>query len=285
LRRAVPALVSRGVVQISAFVDTLIASLLPTGAVTGLANAQLLYTLPISLFGMSVAAAELPAMASDAGSDAAALRARLDRALRQVALFVIPSAVAFIALGDVIAAALLQTGRFGRDDAVYVWGILAGSSLGLLASTLGRVYSSAYYALRDTRTPLNFALVRIVLATGLGYLLATQAPFWLGLDPLWGAAGLTVSASAAGWVEYLLLRRSLNRRIGPTGLALDYQLTIWFGALAAAAAGWGTRLAVPPLHPIAQAVVVLVPYGVVFVAVLYAAGVSEAWALLRRLRR
>ena len=60
--------------------------------------------------------------------------------------------------GDVIAAALLQTGRFRRDDAVYVWGILAGSALGLLASTLGRLYSSTYYALHDTRTPLGFAV-------------------------------------------------------------------------------------------------------------------------------
>ena len=57
----VPVFFSRGVVQISAYIDTLLASLLPTGAVAGLMNAQLLYTLPVSLFGMSVSAAELPA--------------------------------------------------------------------------------------------------------------------------------------------------------------------------------------------------------------------------------
>ena len=62
VRNFVPVFVSRGVVQVSAYIDTLLASLLPTGAVTGLANAQLLYTLPVSLFGMSVSAAELPAM-------------------------------------------------------------------------------------------------------------------------------------------------------------------------------------------------------------------------------
>ena len=76
-----------------------------------------------------------------------------------------PSAVAFLALGDIVAAALLQTGRFRHEDAVYVWGILAGSAVGLLPSTLGRLYSSAYYALRDTRTPLRYALVHVVLAT------------------------------------------------------------------------------------------------------------------------
>src|SRR4030095_12609791 len=136
-------------VQISAYIDAILASLLPTGAVTGLANAQLLYTLPVSLFGISVSVAELPEMCEAGTSDA--IRQRLDTGLRQIAFFVIPSAVAFLALGDVIAAALLQTGRFTRDDAQYVWGILAGSAIGLLASTLGRLYSSSYYALRDTR--------------------------------------------------------------------------------------------------------------------------------------
>src|SRR4029079_9254994 len=128
VRNFLPVLVSRGVVQLSAYIDALIASLLGTGAVTGLQNASTLYTLPVSLFGMSVSAAELPAMSSIAGGDAAALdhvRRRLDAGLRRIAFFVVPSAVAFLALGDVIAGALFQTGRFVRSDAGYVWGILA----------------------------------------------------------------------------------------------------------------------------------------------------------------
>ena len=96
----------------------------------------------------------------DGGRDPGAadvLRRRLDAGLRQIAFFVVPSAVAFIALGDVIAAAVFETGRFDRADTVYVWAILAGSAIGLLPSTLGRLYSSTYYALRDTRTPLRYA--------------------------------------------------------------------------------------------------------------------------------
>src|SRR5574339_154916 len=69
VRNFAPAFLSRGVVQISAYIDALIASLLPTGAVTALTNAQLLYTLPVSLFGISVAAAELPAMAAEGGRE------------------------------------------------------------------------------------------------------------------------------------------------------------------------------------------------------------------------
>jgi putative peptidoglycan lipid II flippase len=126
-----PVLVSRGVGQISAYIDQLIASLLG-GAVAAIANAQTLSTLPISLFGMAVSAAELPAMSGITGNkDArhATLRARLDAGLRHIAVFVVPSAMAFLALGDVVAALIFQTGRFTRLDAVYMWGILARSSV------------------------------------------------------------------------------------------------------------------------------------------------------------
>ncbi len=287
-RNFVPVFFGRGVVQISAFVDTLIASLLPTGAVTGLANAQLLYTLPVSLFGMSVAAAELPAMAMVGGVDDVArdtLRSRLQDGLRRIAFFVVPSAIAFLAFGDVIAAALLQTGRFRNEDAVYVWGILAGSAVGLLASTLGRLYSSAYYALHDTRTPLKFAIVRIVVATALGYLLAVHAPAWLEISAIWGAAGLTVSASVAAWLELLLLRRALNRRIGVTSLAPAYLITLWSLGLAAAAAAWGVRIVLPPLHPALAAMAILGPYGLLFLGGAVLVRVPEADAFVRRLTR
>ncbi len=183
-------LVSRGVVQISAYIDELLASLLPTGAVTGLANAQLLYTLPASLFGLSVSAAALPAMSGAVGLDALhVVRDRINSGLRQIAFFVVPSAVAFLTLGDVVAAAMFQTGRFTYNDAVYVWAILAGFSVGLLATTLARLYSSSYYALRDTRTPLRYALVHVGVATVLGYFAAIVLPPKLGINPLWGTAG------------------------------------------------------------------------------------------------
>jgi putative peptidoglycan lipid II flippase len=284
-RNFVPVFISRGVVQVSAYVDALLASLLPTGAVTGLSNAQLLYTLPVSLFGMSVAAAELPAMSGEAAAGLETLRHRLDAGLRQIAFFVVPSAMAFLALGDIVAAALLQTGRFTHEDAIYVWGILAGSAVGLLASTLGRLYSSSYYALRDTRTPLRFAIVRVVLTTILGYLCAIPLPRRLGLDPLWGAAGLTASAGIAGWVEMLLLRASLNARIGRTGLPADYVAKLWTSAAVAAAVAWGMKLAIPALHPVVTAVLVLGPYGLTFFATTFALKIPEAATAIGRVAR
>jgi putative peptidoglycan lipid II flippase len=291
VRNFVPVFFSRGVVQISAYVDTLLASLLPTGAVAALTNAQLLYTLPVSLFGMSVSAAELPALSafsSTSSFDPAAagmLRHRLEAGLRQIAFFVVPSAVAFLALGDVIAAALLQTGRFGPADAVYVWTILAGASVGLLPSTLGRLYSSAYYALRDTRTPLRYAIVRVLLGTAMGYLFAIHVPRWLGMAGMWGAAGLSLSAGLVGWIEMLLLRHTLNARIGRTGLSADYVAKLWGSAIAGAAVAWTVKLALPALHPAIAALAVLGAYGVTFLMATIFLRVAEASAALERVTR
>ncbi len=146
-RNFVPALLSRGIVQVSAYIDALLASLLPTGAVTGLTNAQLLYTLPVSLFGISVAASELPAMSGAHDSaGAGAVGVRVQAGLRRIAFFVVPSSIAFLALGDVVAGAVFQTGRFTHDDAMYVWGILAGS-----CDRAGRI---------DVRPPLLVGVLR-----------------------------------------------------------------------------------------------------------------------------
>ena len=287
LRNFGPVFVGRGVVQISAYVDTVLASLLPTGAVAGLSYAQVLYTLPVSLFGMSVSAAELPAMASAVGSEAeraAYLRGRLGTGLRQIAFFVVPSAMAFLALGDVVAGALYQSGAFTRPMTLYVWGILAGSAVGLLASTMGRLYASTYYALHDTRTPLRFAVVRVILTVGLGYLFALPLPRALGIDQRWGAAGLTASAGIAGWIEFALLRRALNARIGETGLPLLLTIRLWGAAAAGAAAAWVLRQAMPAGHPIAAAIVLLTVYGGVYFFLTDRLGVPEAAAVVRRLR-
>lgn len=291
VRNFFPVFFSRGVVQISAFVDALLASFLGEGAVAALNFAQSLYTLPVSLFGMSVSAAELPAMSKSLGNVevvAEKLRHRLNDGLERISFFIVPSAVAFLALGDVIAAVLYQGGRFTREDSVYVWTIVAGSAVGLLASTLGRLYSSTYYALQDTRTPLIYAIVRVALTTGLGYLLSIPVPHWLGIDPKLGAAGLTISAGLAGWVEFVFLRRSLNRRIGKTGLSFSYTAKLWIGALAGAGVGWAFKLLVFGKwhwHPFPLAILVLGGYGLTYFAIGYLFGLTQARAIIGRFLR
>ena len=203
-----PVVASRGVGQISSYIDNLLASLLPIGAVAAFNYGQIFYMLPISLFGFSIAAAELPTMArAMAGATMMSKRpcgADSIMGLRQIAFFVVPSAAAFFAIGDVIVASVFQSGRFTHRDAVYVWAVLAGCGVGLLANTMGRLYNSAFYALWDTRTPFKFAFVRVILSGILGYLFAIPLPGLLGIEQNWGVAGLTASAGMAAWVEFTL---------------------------------------------------------------------------------
>jgi putative peptidoglycan lipid II flippase len=123
-RGVVPVLISRGVVQLSAFIDASIATYLGAAAASSLGYAQTLYLLPISLFGMAVSAAELPEMSVVGASteDARAkLRARLINGRRSIAFFVIPSAVAFLFVGRSVVSAIYQKGHVGPEDTLYVW--------------------------------------------------------------------------------------------------------------------------------------------------------------------
>ncbi|HEX7363184.1 MAG TPA: murein biosynthesis integral membrane protein MurJ [Bryobacteraceae bacterium] len=274
-----PVFVSRGVVQVSAYIDSIIASWLPIGAMAYLVYGQALAMLPIGLFSMSVSAAELPALSGAVGNQeeiGGFLRRRLSLGLRRIAFFVIPSAAAFLVLGDVIAAGIYQSGKFTHNDAVFVWAVLAGAAVGLLASSLGRLYSSAFYALLDTRTPLRFAIIRVTITTALGFFSALVLPGWLGVNARWGVAGLTASAGVAGWVEFTLLRRALARRIGATPLGVDFIAKLWSMALIAAGAGFGIKIALGTDHPKPLLIIVVVAYAILYFAGTMAMGVEEA---------
>jgi putative peptidoglycan lipid II flippase len=288
IRNFVPVFISRGVVQISAYVDAFLASWLPTGAVAALAYAQTLYTLPVSLFGMSVSAAELPVMSSAVGGAdevASLLRTRLNAGLRQITFLVVPSVAGFLVLGDVIVAAIYKSGQFKQADVSYVWGILAGSTVGLLASTLGRLYSSGFYALRDTRTPLRFAVLRVLLTSALGYLAALPLPRLLGIEPRWGVAGLTISAGIASWVEFTLLQRGIRQRIGQVGVPMGFLAKVWVAALVAAAVGRGLLILIGPRGSIQTATMVLSVYAVVFFGLGVAMNLPEAKAVTKMASR
>ncbi|MBK5258479.1 MAG: murein biosynthesis integral membrane protein MurJ [Thermoanaerobaculia bacterium] len=303
-----PVFAGRGVVQISGYVDTFIASFLPSGAFTNIVFAQTIYMLPISLFGMSVAAAELPQMAGQTGTDEeihTAIRKRIQRGLRQVAFFVVPTTVAFILLGRILVAALFQTGKFGAHTTLIVWYILIGSTIGLLVATMGRLYSSAFYALRDTRTPFRFAVARVIVGASLGFLLAFPfrhafgailvalgLPVPAGDIGLLGAVGITAASGIAAWVEYLFLRRALQRRIGTLESMTGFYVGLWASAIAA-----GVLALVCDrmfLHDVAQrlflphvmeAIAASGIFGIIYFTGAILLGVPEARATLSRLKR
>ena len=282
-----PVVISRGVVQVSAYIDSMLASLLPTGAVSALAYAQTIYLLPVSLFGMSVSASELPAMSSIKGTTEEIhlyLRARLESGLNKIAFFVVPSVCAFIFLGNVMVAAIFQSGKFNQENTHYVWMVLIGSTVGLLASTLGRLYSSTFYSLKDTKTPLKFAFIRVLLTTVLGYLFAFPLPKLLGIDASFGTAGLTASAGLSGWIEFYLLRKSMNAKIGDTGLKIKYQITLWSCAIMASLIGLAIKYFIH-FRPILSAIFIFSSFGVAYFGITYLLKIDESQATINKILR
>jgi putative peptidoglycan lipid II flippase len=237
---------------------------------------------------MSISAAELPAMSRALAGDEKVVRIelakRLTAAMRRMAFLVIPAAMSFFAFGDTLAGLLYQSGRFTRTDTIYVWALLIGSGVGLVASTSGRLCSSAFYALRDTRTPLRFAIVRVVLTIVLGYLSAFPIPKFLHLDPSWGLAGLPASAGIAGWIEFLLLRHALRSRVGSFSIPGMLLFRLWSIAVLSAALTYPLKLLITG-HPVVAGVVILPCYGMLYLGATRYLRIPEAGSLLGRLRR
>jgi putative peptidoglycan lipid II flippase len=309
LRSFVPVVFGRGVVQFSAYVDTNLASRLGERALSSLMYAQTIYLIPVSLFGMAVSAAELPEMSRESGSGEEAhakLRERLTASARRVAFLVVPSAAAFLFIGDVVGAALLQTGRFSAADSRYLWYLLMGAAVGLLASTVGRLYASAFYALKDPGTPLRFAVIRVALGTVLAWGLGLHLPGWVGLPAYLGAVFITVASGLVAWLESQLLRRELMRRVGAVGMPGSFLARVWAGAalaglgglglkvalthvlgpMAGAASEWGGGLLAPPqLHPVLTAGAVIPVFGALYFGLTAALGIPESAAIFKKVLR
>jgi putative peptidoglycan lipid II flippase len=239
LRASRGVIAGRGIVQLSAYLDLAIASLLAAGAVAALGYAQVLYLLPVSLFGMSVAAAALPDLATVRPDQRMHLAAEIGAGMSRIATFVVPISVLYLVLGDRIVTVLYGGGAFGAAETRQVGLVLAAYSLGLLATTQSRLLQSTLYGLDDTVAPARIAAVRVSVAATVGVLLmlVLDAYRWgpdgleqvagLGLadaaaraslDSLHrlGAVGLALGASAGAWVEWMLLRRAVARLAGMT---------------------------------------------------------------------
>lgn len=285
VKNAAPAIAGRGVVQLSGWLDMFLASLLGAVAIAALSSAQTLFMLPVSLFGMSIAAAELPELSRQRDSAVEVLKNRLGRGLAQISLLVVPSAVGYLLLGDIAVSAIYETGRFSAADTRYVWLVLAAYSVGLIASTTTRLFSSAYFALHDTRTPARIALLRVAVSGVLGAAVTLYA-LRINRDLLpFAPIGLALATSVASWIEWVLLRRGLVQKLGGTGVWRGLLPRLFAAALVAGALAFGIASLLPDLHPILRAVLVLGPYGVAYFILARLFGVSQAGELMNRVLR
>ena len=237
-RRFGPAVAGRGVVTLSSYVDVILASLLATGAVAYLDRAQVLYLMPISVFAVSVAAADLPELAREHDS-VERMHERLVVAAARVLLFLVFALVAFVVIGRPIVGALYQRVNFTADDTYVVWLVLAAYSLGIVAAGLSRLLQNTCYAAGDVKGPARIAAGRLVFAAVGGLILMIQLDrvgvidgelrrlgglpaFWLldgdirqtGDIRRLGAVGLALAAAVAAWLELGLLRRRIRHTLG-----------------------------------------------------------------------
>ncbi|HEX6609899.1 MAG TPA: murein biosynthesis integral membrane protein MurJ [Hyphomicrobiaceae bacterium] len=211
MRAAVPTIFGRGAVQISGYVDYFLVSFLAAGTISIMRYSQMLYMLPISLLGFSVAAAELPELSRmrALGGDEMIKRARA--ALRETWFWSIPVVVAFFAFGDGIVGVLLQGGAFGRNDTMLVYAALAAYTVGLLPANGGRVLVTTLYAAGDTRTPARISIIRIVISA-----IVSAALMFLILRLYNGTVaviGICLGSALGSWIEFALLKRAVSKHL------------------------------------------------------------------------
>jgi len=208
-------------------VDTQLASLLPGGSVAALRYAQLIAILPVSLFGVGVAAVALPELSRDAAGDAhGALRSRLADGFRQLVFFVIPSAFAFAALGSQMVGALFETGTFDSGDTAIVAGVLAAYALAVPAQTSIKLLASGHYALGDTKTPVRIAILAVTVSAGSAFVLMQHL----------GPAGIALGAAVGAYLNVALNSLMLKRRLGPIVSRQDGRLFVAVAVAAISAA-------------------------------------------------
>lgn len=247
VRNTVPVISSQGVFQISTLVDISLATMVGTSAMSALGYSQRLVYLPISLFGISVAASSLPHMSRQATAER--LRPRLVNGFYQILFFVLPAAVCFLVAGDLVVRLVYQRGEFLEGSTVLVSAVLGAYALSLVALSSLKLFASGFHALQDTKTPMILAAVSVAfgIAVAVVFTLAGRARLPESYS-VYAAVGIPLGGAVGAWTNLVLLWTALGRRIGPLfdrsalGATLRLATASGVAALAAVAArAWLSR--------------------------------------------
>jgi putative peptidoglycan lipid II flippase len=201
LRLGGPAVIAGGVVQINVVVGTMIASLQP-GAVSWLYYADRVYQLPLAIVGIAVGVVLLPDISRRVrAGDIDSVNNSQNRSLEFAMALTLPAAAALVLFAGPITVGLFQRGAFTAADSVATAAALAFYGLGLPAFVLEKTFQPAYFARRNTRTPMLFSATTVAVNVALS----------LSLFPLIGFVGVAIATSAASWVDVALLYSGLRR--------------------------------------------------------------------------
>jgi len=203
-----PVILGGAVYQINIVVGTLLGSLLPEGSVTYLYFADRLVQFPLGIFAIAAATAVLPSLSRQAAARRMhELQHTFAFALRLVFFISIPAMVGLVVLREPVVALLFQRGEFDSAATRLTALPLLYYSLGLWAFSAVKIVTATFFALQDTRTPVNLAAISIAANIILGILL---------MKPL-AHGGLALATSLASVLNFMLLVRALRLKLGSLG--------------------------------------------------------------------
>jgi len=207
-RLMLPGVLGLAITQINVFVGTLLASLLPEGSVAALGYAFRLVQYPIGVVGVSIATGALPVMSQAVARDAPGdLKHALRDSLRLGVFLALPAMVGLIVFAAPIVMVLFERGAFTRSATILTASILSAYAIGLVSYIANRILAPAFYAMRDTWTPMATGMVAVGVNIGASLIL-----MW----PL-GAVGLALATAVASVTNCLQLLLRLRRRVGLLG--------------------------------------------------------------------
>lgn len=204
----IPGIISGGVTQLNIAIGTMIATMQP-GAVSQLYYADRLYELPLAIVGIAVGVVLLPDVARQlrAGNVDGVMDSQ-NRSLEFAMLLTIPAALALAIIPNEIVRVLFERGAFSAADTEATATVLAVFALGLPAFVLIKVFSPAYFAREDTKTPMRYAAISLTANT-----LGSIALFFLFRHNGWMPhLGIAIATALGGWLNAYLLWSTLNAR-------------------------------------------------------------------------
>jgi putative peptidoglycan lipid II flippase len=208
LRLLLPAAFGLAAVQVSVFVNTLLASLLPPGSISYLYYADRIMEFPLGIFGIALASAALPAMArAGATGNTRGVAETLSFALRMSFYIAAPATVGLILLRTPITRLLFERGQFGPAETAATCTALTWYVVGLAGFSGSRIAAQAFYAIAEPGTAVRWG----ALSVGAGIVAALAL-----MGPL-GHAGLAAASSVGAYVNVLGLMWSARRRLGRLG--------------------------------------------------------------------
>ena len=212
MAKILPGAIGAGVQQINLVIGVILASLLPTGAISYLYYADRVYQLPLGVIGIAVGTALLPLLSRQIREgDEAGGQASFNRALEYSLLLTLPAAAALVTIPGPIVAVLFERGAFDAGSTEATARALGAFALGLPAFVLVKVLAPGFFAREDVTTPVKIAGVSVAAN------IALSAALLVPLEHV----GLALATSAASWLNAALLALVLRRR---GQLAIDRRL-------------------------------------------------------------